>query len=119
MKALFLASLLVAAAAAAQTTYVWQLTCANDTTQPFASFSLPEQCGAMRGRIAETCERPLLGPKTPNPEFVRIADVCKLALNGRDCVCEYRAVHARGRTLLDVWREAEAARAGGPIQVGP
>ena len=111
MPAIFIlfTSLLVATTAAAQTTYVWQLTCANDATQPYASFSLPEQCGAMRARIAETCERPLLAPKTPNPEFVRIAAVCKDAHNGWDCVCEYRAVQARESvTVQEIVRAAEA-----------
>jgi hypothetical protein len=64
----------------------------------------------------------------PNPRFVRIATMCKEAFNGHACVCEYVAVQAepvpaplgdpvpgmvaglaRGRTILEVWRDAEAA----------
>jgi hypothetical protein len=119
MPAIFIlfTSLLFATTAAAQTTYVWQLTCANDATQPYASFSLPEQCGAMRATIAETCERPLLAPKTPNPAFVRIAAVCKDAHNGWDCVCEYRAVEA-ARESLTVLEIVRAAEARGFLSVG-
>ena len=114
---LIFTSLLVATAAGAQTTYVWQLRCGDDFSPPYASYSLPEQCTATRGQIAETCERPLLGPNQPNPAFVRIADMCKDALNGRLCRCEYRAVQARsGPSVLDVWNTL-APR--GPIKVGP
>src|SRR4029450_10462084 len=99
----FLTSLFCASMAAAEgpTTYVWQLSCGGDDGWTFGPWGAPDACQAMQLTVAQTCERPLLPPEThydakaggwravqvPNPAFVRIADVCKTALNGRDCAC--------------------------------
>lgn len=109
---------IVAAEPPGPTTYVWQLTCPDEVA--YAAYSLPEQCTEMRATIAQTCEQPLVSEArfdakarawrqvdVPNPRFVRIADVCKDAHNGRDCVCEYVAVHAEPASAE---RDLEAAR---------
>ncbi len=115
-----LLSLCGATATAAQgpTTYVWQLTCAGNEQLTFGPYSLPEQCDAMSTTIAETCERPLLGPNRPNPAFLRIADVCQEAHNGWDCVCEYLAVQARPQASVTVLEIVRAAEAKGFLSLG-
>jgi hypothetical protein len=109
------------AQSASSVAYIWQLTCPNEWH--YSQHSTPEGCTEMRTLLALTCERPTLEdqrwdsktgafrPVTiPNPAFVRIADVCQLAHNARDCTCEYVAVRAKGRTLGDMLREMEAGR---------
>lgn len=141
MKALLLASVLCATTVAAEgpTAYIWQLTCVDASRFTWGPWTAPDACQAMHASIGLTCERPTVkAPRfdakagawreidVPNPDFVRIADVCQVAHNGRDCVCEYLAVEATPvpaaapRCTLGALFRANVTRCEDlPIQVGP
>jgi hypothetical protein len=139
MLAASMAAILSTSATAQPVVYVWRLECVNGLA--FGPYSTPETCAETRRSVNLACERPtlvdydlgkngrLVKKVMPNPDFVRVADVCKDAHNGRDCACEYVVMIAKPtplppghRSIGDMIREIDAARAAaptGPIKVGP
>src|SRR5262245_45311743 len=76
---------------------VWFVVC--PTGGFWGPYSTVDACRTKLEVVKDTCLSPLSAAHTPNPAFVAIAEICRDALNGTQCACEYD-VAVPGRPIL-------------------